>query len=308
VVPADFDNDGDMDIYVANDKVMNYLFINDGSGTFMEDALFAGVGFNENGQAEAGMGVDFGDYNRDGWFDLFVTNFSGESNTLYRNDQNGFLTDVTFAAGLGQPSLEVLGFGTKFVDIDLDGWLDIFVVNGHVIDNIEIFNPDYTHAQRKQVFISRGDGTFVEKTDEIGGDLLVPTVSRGAAFGDIDNDGDTDVVISNNGGQASLFINEGIPRNNWIGLQLEGRLYNRDAIGARVTVKSVGGTQIATVNPAASYLASNDKRLLFGLGGDKKVEEITIKWPGGGVDRIEDVEVNRYYHVQPGGKISAIQP
>lgn len=308
VVPADFDNDGDMDVYVANDKVMNYLFINDGSGTFMEDALFAGVGFNENGQAEAGMGVDFGDYNRDGWFDLFVTNFSGESNTLYRNDQNGFLTDVTFAAGLGQPSLEVLGFGTKFVDIDLDGWLDIFVVNGHVIDNIEIFNPDYTHAQRKQVFISRGDGTFVEKTDEIGGDLLVPTVSRGAAFGDIDNDGDTDVVISNNGGQASLFINEGIPRNNWIGLQLEGRLYNRDAIGARVTVKSVGGTQIATVNPAASYLASNDKRLLFGLGGDKKVEEITIKWPGGGVDRIEDVEVNRYYHVQPGGKISAIQP
>ena len=254
------------------------------------------------------MGVDFGDYNRDGWFDLFVTNFSGESNTLYRNDQNGFLTDVTFAAGLGQPSLEVLGFGTKFVDIDLDGWLDIFVVNGHVIDNIEIFNPDYTHAQRKQVFISRGDGTFVEKTDEIGGDLLVPTVSRGAAFGDIDNDGDTDVVISNNGGQASLFINEGIPRNNWIGLQLEGRLYNRDAIGARVTVKSVGGTQIATVNPAASYLSSNDKRLLFGLGGDKKVEEITIKWPGGGVDRIEDVEVNRYYHVQPGGKISAIQP
>ncbi|MDP7529535.1 MAG: VCBS repeat-containing protein, partial [Candidatus Marinimicrobia bacterium] len=242
VIPADFDNDGDMDVYVANDKVMNNLFINDGTGIFKEDALFAGVGFNENGQAEAGMGVDFADYNRDGWLDLFVTNFSGESNTLYRNDKNGFLTDVTFAAGLGQPSLEVLGFGTNFVDLDLDGWEDIFVANGHVIDNIELFNPDYTHAQRKQVFMNRGDGTFIDKTDEIGGALQEPKVGRGAAFGDIDNDGDMDVVISNNNGQASLLINEGPPKNNWIGFLLKGRLYNRDAIGARVTVTSGGNS------------------------------------------------------------------
>ena len=308
VIPADFDNDGDMDVYVANDKVMNNLFINDGTGVFKEDALFAGVGFNENGQAEAGMGVDFADYNRDGWLDLFVTNFSGESNTLYRNDKNGFLTDVTFAAGLGQPSLEVLGFGTNFVDLDLDGWEDIFVANGHVIDNIELFNPDYTHAQRKQVFMNRGDGTFIDKTSEIGGALLEPQVGRGAAFGDIDNDGDIDVVISNNNGQASLLINEGPPKNNWIGLLLEGRLYNLDAIGARVTVTSSGGSQIATVNPAASYLASNDKRLQFGLGSQTVVNEISIQWPGGGVDRIENIEGNRYYLIQPGGKISAIQP
>jgi len=308
VIPSDFDNDGDMDVYVANDKVMNNLFINDGTGIFKEDALFAGVGFNENGQAEAGMGVDFADYNRDGWLDLFVTNFSGESNTLYRNDKNGFLTDVTFAAGLGQPSLEVLGFGTNFVDLDLDGWEDIFVANGHVIDNIELFNPDYTHAQRKQVFMNRGDGTFIDKTSEIGGALQEPQVGRGAAFGDIDNDGDIDVVISNNNGQASLLINEGPPKNNWIGLLLEGRLYNLDAIGARVTVTSSGGSQIATVNPAASYLASNDKRLQFGLGSQTVVNEISIQWPGGGVDRIENIEGNRYYLIQPGGKISAIQP
>lgn len=305
VAPADFDNDGDLDVYVANDKVMNHLFINDSAEMFREDALFAGVGFNENGQAEAGMGVDFGDYDRDGWLDLFVTNFSGESNTLYHNDRNGFFTDVTFAAGLGQPSLEVLGFGTKFVDLDLDGWLDLFVVNGHVIDNIYIFNPDYTHAQRKQVFMNNGDGTYSEKTDEIGGALLVATVGRGAAFGDMDNDGDVDVVVSNNNGRANLLLNEGTPKHNWIGLDLRGRLFNRDAIGARVQIKSASGTQIATVNPAASYLASNDKRLRFGLGTDEKVEEITIQWPGGGVDRIEDVEPNRYYRILPGGDISA---
>ncbi len=153
VVPGDIDNDGDMDIYVANDKVMNLLFINDGLGHFTEKALFTGVGFNENGRAEAGMGVDFGDVNRDGWLDLFVTNFSGETNTLYLNEKNGFLVDATSRTGLGHPSINFLGFGTKFVDLDLDGWLDIFVVNGHVIDNITLFNRDYQHAQEKQIFI-----------------------------------------------------------------------------------------------------------------------------------------------------------
>ena len=138
------DNDGDMDLYVANDKVMNLLYNNNGKAVFSEEALFSGVGYNENGRAEAGMGVDFGDINQDGWLDLFVTNFSGESNTLYLNDQNGSFTDKTFSFGLGQPSLDLLGFGTKFVDFNLDGWLDIFIVNGHVIDNIALFNKDYT--------------------------------------------------------------------------------------------------------------------------------------------------------------------
>ncbi len=307
VVPGDFDSDGDMDIYVANDKVMNHLFINDSAGVFREDALFTGVGFNENGQAEAGMGVDFGDYNRDGFPDLFVTNFSGESNTLYRNDGNGFLTDITFASGLGQPSLAFLGFGTKFADFDLDGWLDLFVINGHVIDNIKIFNPDYSHAQRKQLFLNNREGGFTEETNQIGGALLTPTIGRGAAFGDIDNDGDIDVVISNNNGPANLLLNDGSPRNNWIGLQLKGRLYNLDAIGAKITVTSGSGTQWSWVNPGASYLASNDKRLQFGLGSDERADEITIVWPGGGVDRIENVEANHYYLIQPGGEISAIR-
>ena len=170
VIPSDFDNDGDMDVYVANDKVMNNLFINDGTGIFKEDALFAGVGFNENGQAEAGMGVDFADYNRDGWLDLFVTNFSGESNTLYRNDKNGFLTDVTFAAGLGQPSLEVLGFGTNFVDLDLDGWEDIFVANGHVIDNIELLS--FEASYRATIKVSCTKGTYIRSLVKVIGRSL----------------------------------------------------------------------------------------------------------------------------------------
>ena len=154
VVPGDIDNDGDMDIYIANDKVMNLLFINDGLGHFTEKALFTGVGFNENGRAEAGMGVDFGDVNRDGWLDLFVTNFSGETNTLYLNEKNGFLIDATFRTGLGYPSIHLLGFGTKFVDLDLDGWLDIFVVNGHVIDNIKLLTGTISmHSRNRYLLI-----------------------------------------------------------------------------------------------------------------------------------------------------------
>ena len=162
VIPADFDQDGDLDIYVANDKVMNHFYINNGQGYFEENALFTGVGFNENGRAEAGMGVDIGDVNGDGWLDLFVTNFSGESNTIYINSRQGFFSDETFLAGLGQPSLKYLGFGTKLLDLDYDGWLDLFVINGHVIDNINYFNKDYTHAQRKQVFLNNQNGTFRE--------------------------------------------------------------------------------------------------------------------------------------------------
>ena len=306
VVPGDIDNDGDLDLYVANDKVMNLLWINDGQGRFTEDALFAGVGFNENGYAEAGMGVDFGDYDRDGWLDLFVTNFSGESNTLYHNQKNGFFLDVTFSAGLGGPSLNFLGFGTKFVDLDRDGWLDIFVVNGHVIDNISLFNPGYTHAQPKQVFLNLRNGTFDDVTDQIRGALQTPTVGRGAAFGDIDNDGDVDVVISNNNGPANLLQLEDLPQNNWVGFQLEGRTVNRDAIGAKITLTSPTGSQVAWVNPGASYLASNDPRVLFGLGADSIVDEVIVAWPGGGTDRLSGLQANRYYRITQGGQVSQL--
>ncbi len=306
VVPGDIDNDGDMDIYVANDKVMNLLFINDGLGHFTEKALFTGVGFNENGRAEAGMGVDFGDVNRDGWLDLFVTNFSGETNTLYLNEKNGFLVDATFRTGLGHPSIHLLGFGTKFVDLDLDGWLDIFVVNGHVIDNIQLFNQDYQHAQQKQIFINQGNGIFLDKSESIGGDLLEPMVGRGAAFGDIDNDGDIDIAISNNNGKANLLLNEGKPKGHWIGFKLEGKTCNREAIGSKLKITTDSGFQVAWVNPAASYLASNDLRVLFGLGSDEMVTSLEVQWPGFGKDLFDNLTSNSYYRIVQGGSLSII--
>ena len=306
VVPGDIDNDGDMDIYVANDKVMNLLFINDGLGHFTEKALFTGVGFNENGRAEAGMGVDFGDVNRDGWLDLFVTNFSGETNTLYLNEKNGFLVDATSRTGLGHPSINLLGFGTKFVDLDLDGWLDIFIVNGHVIDNIKLFNRDYTHAQQKQIFINQGNETFLDQTKTIGGDLLEPTVGRGAAFGDIDNDGDIDIAISNNNGKANLLSNEGKPKGHWIGFQLEGKTCNREAIGSKLKITTDSGIQVAWVNPAASYLSSNDPRVLFGLGPDEMVTSLEIQWPGSRKDLFENLTSNSYYRIVQGESLSKI--
>ncbi len=297
VVPGDVDEDGDLDIYVANDKVMNLLYINDGSAHFEESALFNGVGFNENGKAEAGMGVDFGDVDQNGRLDLFVTNFSGESNTLYLNDGNGAFTDKTFSAGLGQPSLDVLGFGTKFMDIDLDGWLDLFVVNGHVIDNINHFNSAYTHAQRKQIFVNDQDGTFTEIHKGKTGDVAIPSVGRGAAFGDIDNDGDLDCVISNNNGPANLLIKEGRPVNNWIGFELVGSSVNKDAIGSMVTVSSELGTQLAYVNPGASYLSSNDKRIVFGLGKDEKIHSISIKWSDSENQTLSSLNINQYHRI-----------
>ena len=306
VVPGDIDNDGDMDIYVANDKVMNLLFINDGLGHFTEKALFTGVGFNENGRAEAGMGVDFGDVNRDGWLDLFVTNFSGETNTLYLNEKNGFLVDATSRTGLGHPSINLLGFGTKFVDLDLDGWLDIFIVNGHVIDNIKLFNRDYTHAQQKQIFINQGNERFLDQTITIGGDLLKPAVGRGAAFGDIDNDGDIDIAISNNNGKANLLLNEGKPKGHWIGFQLEGKTCNREAIGSKLKITTDSGIQVAWVNPAASYLASNDPRVLFGLGPDEMVTSLEIQWPGSRKDLFENLTSNSYYRIVQGESLSKI--
>ena len=309
VVAGDIDNDGDMDLYVANDKVMNLLFLNDGSGHFIEDALFTGVGFNENGKAEAGMGVDFGDVNRDGWLDLFVTNFSGESNTLYLNDQNGSFTDKTFSAGLGQASLDLLGFGTRFLDFNYDGWLDLFVTNGHVIDNIDLFNKDYTHAQRKQIFINDGTGSFFEvANEEFVGDVSVPSVARGAAFGDLDNDGDMDIVINNNNGASNLLIREGTPEKNWIVFQVEGRQSNWDGFGAKITIQSASGVQTGYVNPGASYLSSNDRRVFFGLGDDPIITRMKVEWLGGSGDVFFEIQLNKFYRIVQGGELSALQP
>jgi len=306
VIPADFDLDGDSDLYVANDGVMNHYFINNGRGYFEENAIFTGLGFNDNGLPEAGMGVDIGDVNGDGWPDIFVTNFSGESNTIYMNNKRGYFKDETFMSGLDQPSLDYVGFGTKLLDLNYDGWLDLFVVNGHVAVNINDVYKKYTHAQRKQIFLNKKDGTFEEFTSNDVGDIGEPSVGRGAAFGDLDNDGDLDIVIANNNGPANLLLRDGTPQKEWLGLLLVGDESNMDAIGARVTLETDGSRQTKFINTAGSYMASNDKRLIFGLGDEIIVKKIEVIWPSGKKDFFENIKTKKYYRILEGEGITAI--
>ena len=307
VIPGDMDDDGDMDIYVANDKDMNLLFINNGKGRFTESALMTGTGYNGNGLAEAGMGVDAGDIDRNGWLDIFVTNYSGETNTLYLNQGNGLFLDDTDLKGLGRPSIHSLAFGAKFMDLDLDGWLDLYVANGHVIDNIHLFNDQYHHRQNDQVYLNRS-GIYADKTKDVGIDLSRMFVSRGVAQADIDNDGDIDLFVSNNNDDATLLINEGLPRNNWIGFHLQGTTSNRDAIGSKITISTNLGKQVAWVNPSGSYLSSNDRRVVFGLGREEKVKTAEIHWPGQIKKEIfNDLDCNSYYKVVEGRTISIVE-
>ena len=307
VITGDMDDDGDMDIYVANDKDMNLLFINNGKGRFTESALMTGTGYNGNGLAEAGMGVDAGDIDRNGWLDIFVTNYSGETNTLYLNQGNGLYLDDTDLRGLGRPSIHSLAFGAKFMDLDLDGWLDLYVANGHVIDNIHLFNDQYHHRQNDQVYLNRS-GIYADKTKDVGIDLSRMFVSRGVAQADIDNDGDIDLFVSNNNDDATLLINEGLPRNNWIGFHLQGTTSNRDAIGSKITISTNLGKQVAWVNPSGSYLSSNDRRVVFGLGKEEKVKTAEIHWPGQIKKEIfNDLDCNSYYKVVEGRTISIVE-
>ena len=253
------------------------------------------------------MGVDIGDINGDGWQDIFVTNFSGESNTVYVNNKRGYFDDETIMAGINQPSLDYVGFGTKLIDLDNDGWLDIFVVNGHVAVHINEMIQDYSHAQKKQIFLNNKNGTFREVLTEKIGDAGSQSVGRGAAFGDIDNDGDIDAIVSNNNGPANLLIREGKPINNWIGFDLEGIGSNRDAIGARVLLVVNGNKQTRVVNTAGSYLASNDKRVLFGMDKNSKAQQVTIYWPSGRIDNFKDLVANHYFKVKEDGTISPIK-
>ena len=306
VVTGDMDDDGDTDIYVANDKDMNLLFINNGRGRFRESSMMLGTGFNANGQAEAGMGVDIGDINRNGLMDIFVTNYSGETNTLYLNQGHGLYSDETDFKGLGRPSIHFLAFGTKFLDVNLDGWLDLYVGNGHVIDNINLFNNQYSHRQHDQIYMNES-GTFTDQTKLAGLDLQDKFVTRGVAKADFDNDGDIDLIISNNNDEASLLINEGLPQNNWIGFHLQGVEANRQAIGTKIRIQTNLGIQVSFVNPSGSYLSSNDQRIVFGLGADEKVKTMEIYWVGENEKEIfNDLDSNHYYEIVQGTSISII--
>lgn len=293
VVSADFNNDGASDLYVANDDTRNDFFYNNGDGTFSEISLLAGCAYSFDGVAQAGMGVAADDYNNDGWLDIFVTNLSYETNALYRNNGDGTFTDVIYEAHLGKESFHFVGFGTGFFDADNDGWLDIFIANGHIIDNIADTHDVLTYRQPDQLFRNRGDNTFQEISENAGAYFQRAAVSRGALFGDYDNDGDVDMLVTQSNGPVTLLRNENTTQHNWIRIKTVGVISSRDGIGTRLTLTAGGRTQLQEVNPGASYLSSHDPRLHFGLGSNTSVDRLEVRWQSGVVQVFENLPINR---------------
>ncbi len=285
IVWGDYDDDGDPDAYIANDGTRNFLFTNQGDGTFVDDSFLAGVGYSEDGRAESGMGTDFGDFDGDGRLDLIVTNLTLETNTLYRNLGAGAFADRSFASGVGRPSLLYVGFGTNWFDADNDRDLDLFVANGHIIDNIADFRDNITYAQRNQVFENR-DAVFTDVGPVPG--LDVATVSRGSVVADFDRDGRLDVAVSNNGGVAELLRNESAAGNS-ITLHLRGRESARWPAGARIMAR-VGDSEVLVreLTAGSSYCSSGPARVHVGLA-DAPGAELTVRWPDGSVEELGTV-------------------
>src|SRR5437016_5522881 len=303
VVTADFDGDGWVDIYVANDGDPNQLWINQKNGTFKNEALLAGAAVNRDGKAEAGMGVDAGDLDANGTEDIFVTHLMDETNTLFTNMGEALFEDRTRGAGLGMPGHRFTGFGTLFFDYDNDGWLDLLVANGAVqlLPELMRRGDPYPLGQPNQLFHNTGKNTFVEVSPGEAFQLL--EVSRGAAFGDLDNDGNIDVLITNNNGPARLLLNQVGNRNHWLGLRLIGKDIKRDMLGAQVEIViSKTKTLWRRVRTDGSYLSANDPRVLAGLGSAVRVEAVRVRWPDGAIDQWKDPRVGQYTTLKEGAR------
>ena len=303
VVAEDFDGDGWVDLYVANDGDENQLWINRRDGTFGDEALLAGVALNHAGMAEAGMGVDAGDFDNDGDADLFVTHLDNETNTLYVNDGSGMFEDRSARALLAAPSLPYTGFGVRWFDADNDGWLDLLAVNGAVSilqPLVQAGDPFPLH-QRNQLFRNRGDGRFEDVREHARAVFRPSEVSRGAAFGDLDNDGDVDVVIGNNNGPARLLLNEVGNRNHWLGLRLVGGLPPRDMLGARVGIFRHAHRPLwRRVGSDGSYASASDPRVLVGLGRTPAVQRVEVIWPSGRAEEWTDMAADRWFTLTEG--------
>ena len=299
VVTGDFDGDGWTDLYVANDATPNFLFINRGDGTFAERGLGSGVAYGESGLPEAGMGVDAADYDGDGRLDLTVTNFQGEPNSLFRNQGDGsFFLPRAYASGTGALTVPALGFGTNFVDVDGDGRLDLFVANGHVLDNVRAFDQSTTYGQRNFLFHNRGRGPcgntlFADVTSVAGPGFAQERASRGSAAGDLDNDGDPDLLVVNLGERLSVLRNEGRRRGGWLSVRLRRASAGRGE-GARLRLHSASGTQWREVASGRSYLSQSDPRVLFGLGPDDRADSMEVWWPGGAREAWHDLPGGRF--------------
>jgi len=309
VVAGDYDHDGDADVYVANDTGPNYLYENQGDGTFTDVAWMKGAAYGEGGESQGCMGIAYGDYDNDQYADILVTNFWEETNTLYHNDGGQFFSDRTFDAGVGLESFQFLAWGTEFFDYDNDGDRDLFVANGHVYPQVDRANLGVRYAQTNQLFENVGDGTFSEVSHASGAGLLIEKVSRGASFGDYDEDGDLDIFVLELNDLPTLLRNDGGNGSNYLLVRTEGVASNRDGVGARVKLTYGNATQIGEVRSGASYLSHNDSRLHFGLGECAIVDRLEVSWPSGLVESFEKLPANRVVVIREGtGRIAPAPP
>jgi len=297
---SDFNDDGRLDLFVANDSTPNFLYRNDGDGHFKEISFIAGTAVSQDGSEQAGMGVALGDYLHTGRFSIFVTHFSEEYATLFRNDGGMSFTDVSFDSGVAMPTIPYVGWGTAFFDFDNDGWPDLFMVNGHVYPQVDSLDVGARYHEPKLLFLNQRDGTFRNIGQQVGPAIQVPQVSRGVAVGDLFNDGHVDIVVENVDGKPMVLRNQSENHNHWASFELAGTASNRLALNARVKVVAGDLAQVDEVRSSGSYISQNDLRLHFGLGNHDRLFRAEILWPSGRKEIINDLVADRYYCVKEG--------
>ena len=293
---ADYDRDGHIDLFVANDSMVEFLYHNKGDGTFEETGLLSEVAVDGDGRTFAGMGVDFADYNNDGWPDLIITDLANQRYALYQNNRDSTFSYDSFTSGIARVSMAHSGWGVRFLDYDNDGWKDLLVAQGHDLDTVELSYPNL-HYREPMLLLRNTGKEFVDVSAASGAIFSQPWLGRGMAIGDIDNDGRVDAVVSTNDGPAHILHNETPTQNHWLKLKLVGHKSNRDAIGAEVKLVTAKGQQCATVSTAGSYLSASDKRVHFGLGSESSASSVEIRWPSGVTQTLRNIRADQILQV-----------
>jgi hypothetical protein len=304
---TDFDNDGKIDLFVANDGETNYLYRNEGGGRFKEIGADAGVAYSEDGVEQANMGLAVGDFENKGRMSIAISHFSDEYMTLYRNDGEMNFTDVAHSAGVAHATTPYVGWGDAFLDLNNSGWVDLILVNGHVYPQVDDAKLGIHYREPKLVFQNAHDGTFRDVTSKAGAALGIAQVSRGLAVGDLFQRGALDVVVENLTGGPQILSSRPDPANHWVSVELEGAPRNRLALNARVRIAINGVSQLGEVRSGGSYLSQSDLRLHFGLGGSRQIDTLEVLWPGGESQTFRDVAGDRFYHLKQGDSLVPVE-